>query len=125
MLKLTNRKPEPIVIAEICHQANKALCETQGDYSQADWEDAPGWQRASAISGVLNILDGIVQSPEDSHVSWLKQKEAEGWVYGEYKDVERKTHPCMVPYNELPAEQQLKDRLFFAIVSALSALKEI
>ena len=31
-----------------------------------------------------------------------------------------KTHPCMMPFNELPREQQMKDRLFIGIVRALS-----
>jgi hypothetical protein len=29
------------------------------------------------------------------------------------------THPCLVPYAQLPAEQQRKDALFQAVVAAL------
>jgi hypothetical protein len=39
-------------------------------------------------------------------------KRSEGWEHGETKDVERKTHPCLVPYDELPPEQKRKDELF-------------
>jgi hypothetical protein len=43
-------------------------------------------------------------------------------VYGEVKDAEKKTHPCIVPYKDLPPEQQAKDHLFKAVVSALAPL---
>jgi len=106
-------------VAKVCHEANKAYCETLGDTSQPSWEDAPQWQRDSAVDGVKNIIDGITKTPEDSHKGWLSQKESDGWVYGETKDPEKETHPCMVPYDELPKEQQAKDALFFAIAQAL------
>lgn len=32
-------------IAKVCHEANKAYCETLGDYSQPEWEAAPAWQK--------------------------------------------------------------------------------
>lgn len=50
-----------------------------------------------------------------SHDSWMRQKVADGWVFGEVKDPEAKTHPCMVPFDELPRDQQFKDRLFRTI----------
>lgn len=104
-------------IARVCHEANRAWCEANGDHSQPLWDDAPEWQRKSALIGVEGALGG--NTPEQSHESWLAVKEADGWVYGEVKDPEAKTHPCFVPYNELPAEQRVKDHLFVAIVSTL------
>jgi hypothetical protein len=41
-----------------------------------------------------------------------------GWVYGTAKDAEKKTHPCMVPYDKLPLAQRRKDALFQAAVRA-------
>jgi hypothetical protein len=49
----------------------------------------------------------------------MADKVAAGWHYGEVKDAEAKTHPCMVAYEELPFEQRVKDHVFRAIVSAL------
>lgn len=57
--------------------------------------------------------------PGDSHKSWYKQKEADGWVYGEEKNLEKKTHPCMVAYDELPAMQKAKDAIFIAVVKGM------
>ena len=45
-------KDRVATIAIICHEANKIYCESLGDNSQESWEDAPEWQRASAIDGV-------------------------------------------------------------------------
>jgi hypothetical protein len=45
---------------------------------------------------------------------------ADGWRYGEAKDEGAKTHPCPVPFAELPEDQQRKDALFVAIVQALA-----
>jgi hypothetical protein len=106
-------------IARVCHEANRAYCLTIGDGSQYSWADAPQWQVDSAVKGVEFCLANPDAPPSANHDSWYKQKEADGWVYGEAKNAEKKTHPCMVPYEKLPAEQQKKDALFKAIVAAL------
>lgn len=108
-----------IEIARITHEVNRAYCESIGDNSQVAWEQAPGWQRESAFSGVRAVFDGTTRSPEDQHAAWSEQKIADGWQYGEVKDAEAKTHPCLVPYSELPQEQKVKDFLFRAVVEAL------
>lgn len=111
-------------VAQVCHEANESLCVTQGDFSQKSWDEAPEWQKTSAINGVNFHLDNPDATPENSHENWLKDKEADGWKYGEVKDVEKKEHPCFRPYNELPKEQQAKDHLFRAIVHALAPFVE-
>jgi len=103
-------------IAKTCHQVNKAFCESIGDNSQPDWADAPDWQKESAIKGVNFHLRNPDSKPSDSHDSWIKEKKDKGWVFGEIKDPEKKEHPCMVPYNELPKDQQTKDALFISVV---------
>jgi hypothetical protein len=108
-------------IARICHEANRAYCVTLGDTSQPPWDVAPAWQKESAIAGVEAILSGECTSPAVSHARWYARKQGEGWVYGRTKDVDLKTHPCMVPYEELPVDQQRKDLLFIAIILALKS----
>lgn len=108
-----------IRIACVCHQANKAWCEFEGDFSQKDWEDAEQWQRDSAINGVKFRLENPDAGPDAQHNAWMADKIAGGWIYGEVKDTEKKTHPCLVPFDQLPWFQQKKDKLFIAIVDAL------
>lgn len=105
-------------IARVCHEVNRAYCEALGDMSQPSWENAPEWQRASARMGVdLHTMGNF--GPESSHISWMNQKLAEGWQYGPVKDAEKKEHPCMVPFDMLPQDQQAKDYIFRAVVHAL------
>ncbi len=106
-------------VARVCHEANRAYCLALGDESQPSWDDAPEWQIQSAVNGVRYHAENPESGPENSHESWLAEKEVDGWVYGEVKDPDAKTHPCMVPFSELPQEQQLKDVLFLSIVRAL------
>jgi hypothetical protein len=108
----------PEQIAKVCHATNKEYCHTIGDDSQKSWDEADQWQRDSAVAGVNFALSHIGSSPEDQHNSWLIDKKNNGWVYGPVKDTEKKEHPCIVPYAELPLEQRIKDYLFKAIVQA-------
>ncbi len=110
-------------IAKVCHAANKALCEGLGDVSQVPWDEAPHWQKASAVDGVAFNLRNPEAPASASHDNWLKDKMATGWKYGPVKDPERKEHPCFVPYDKLPLEQQAKDHLFKSIVAILSPLR--
>ena len=106
-------------IARVAHEINRAYCASLGDASQPAWEEAPEWQRASALAGVDMHLANPDATPEQSHESWLAQKVADGWTYGPVKDAEKKQHPCCVPYADLPAEQKAKDYLFRGVVHAL------
>jgi len=109
--------------AKVCHETNRAYCETLGDVSQAPWDLAPEWQKQSARNGVqfhLAVLqEGGKPNPESSHKNWLADKAADGWKYGPVKDPARKEHPCFVAYQDLPIDQQIKDHLFVAIVETL------
>ena len=110
-------------IAKACHEVNRAYCQALGDHSQPSWDDAPQWQQDSAMMGVNLHCDNDV-GPEASHASWMKQKEAEGWVYGAFKDpgAVPPRHHCMVPFDRLPPEQQAKDFIFRAVVHSMRGL---
>lgn len=105
-------------IARVAHEVNRAYCQALGDMSQPAWEDAPAWQRESARMGVDLHLSGDF-GPEASHFAWMKNKQDEGWTYGPVKDPGAKQHPCMVPFDQLPREQQAKDYIFRAVVHAM------
>ena len=103
--------------ARAAHEANRAWCILHGDHSQVAWDDAPEWQRTSALNGVDGVLSG--NGPRASHASWLAEKERAGWRFGEVKDAEAKTHPCFRQYDELPPEQKAKDMIFVSVARAL------
>lgn len=112
----------PLQIAMVCHETNRAYCVAIGDNTQKSWDEAEQWQKISALNGVNFAIANPNLSPTDQHNAWSNDKLKDGWVYGEIKDVEKKTHPCLVPYDELPVEQQFKDKLFRAVVISLMRL---
>lgn len=107
------------IIARVCHEANRAYCQAIGDNSQLPWNDAPQWQRDSAFKGVQFIHDNPDAPVSATHDSWSAAKIADGWVYGDVKDPDAKTHPCLVPFESLPREQQAKDYIFGAIARTM------
>lgn len=108
-------------LARTCHEVNRIYCESLGDLSQPKWEDAPDWQKASARAGVQAHLESAL-TPQQSHDLWMRHKAAEGWKFGPVKDPIKKTHPCMVPFEMLPPDQQFKDSLFGVIIQSMREL---
>ena len=107
-------------IARVAHEVNRAYCQSLGDYSQQAWEDAPQWQRDSAMTGVTLHIDNPDASASVSHESWMAEKIASGWVWGPEKNPELKQHHCIVPFDALPEAQQAKDYIFRGVVHALA-----
>lgn len=111
-----------IQVATVCHEANRAYCASIGDNSQKLWDEAPIWQKESAINGVefhlKNLKAGNEILPSSSHESWLEEKRLAGWKWGPVKDEAAKEHPCFIPFERLPGDQKIKDYLFCSIVGA-------
>ena len=104
-------------IARICHEVNRAYCLAMQEESIAvPWEEVGPEIQKSAIYGVQFLLANPDATPESQHESWRAQKIADGWVYGKDKSFTSKTHPCLVPYAELPQAQKVKDYLFQAVI---------
>lgn len=105
--------------ARAAHEANRVYCQSIGDDSQVPWDEAPAWQKGSARAGIRNVIVNPDVTPEQSHEKWMEQKLSEGWVYGPEKDTDKKQHPCIVSYENLPEAQRVKDRMFLAVARAV------
>src|SRR5687768_5646939 len=78
-------------IAAVCHEANRAYCEeVLDDDSNPLWEDAPEWQIVSACAGVKFRQENPDAPDAAQHGNWMRDKLADGWVYGKEKDEEKK-----------------------------------
>lgn len=119
---MTRELTDEQIIARAAHEVNRAYCKSLGDNSQPSWEDAPQWQWDSAMLGVKLHTENPGASPAASHESWMAQKVADGWIYGQEKRLDLKQHPCIVPFDALPVEQQAKDFIFQAVVHAARAV---
>ena len=70
------------------------------------------------LSSELEFL--IELMAKNVHETWAETRISQGWTYGEQRDDEKKTHPCLVPYEELSEEEKEYDRN-----TAISTLKFI
>lgn len=105
-LKTSNELQSRLVLA--IHEANKEIQQQTGEFIPQLSEHLT----KSILDGVYFVLDTPNCTPEQQHNNWVHFKRADGWRYGSEKDFERKEHPCLVPYNELPEIQQRKDNVF-------------
>lgn len=48
---------------------------------------------------------------ENAHDVWASQRLKDSWVYGPKRDDVKKTHPCLVAYEDLPESEKNYDRL--------------
>lgn len=82
----------------------------------------PPWDmRESAFRGQFREVIAMMCSderkanPAELHDDWVRAYEAMGWRYGPVRDADAKTHPDMVPFDELAFAEQIKDAVFVAL----------
>lgn len=64
----------------------------------------------SAIQLPQELLPLAESMAKNVHDVWAQTRIDQGWTYGPLRNDEHKTHPCLVPYEELPEEEKLYDR---------------
>ena len=52
----------------------------------------------------------VEQMSKNVHEVWSETRIQQGWTYGEQRNDELKTHPCLIPYEELPESEKEYDR---------------
>lgn len=67
-----------------------------------------------------DLLELTERIAENVHENWSIGRIADGWTYGETRDDDKKTTPCLVPYSELSDSEKEFDR-----VTAIQTLKTI
>lgn len=102
--------------ASKAHAGNCRIQEKYGEVVAPEWDDLSDYLVQSTINGVKAIIDNPEITAEDLHASWSQERISDGWVYGADKCTVAKTHPCLVPYAELPEFQREKDYSFRSIV---------
>jgi hypothetical protein len=61
-------------------------------------------QLSSQICQLTEVL------AKNAHEVWAQQRISEGWRYGQERNDQRKEHPCLVPYEQLPESEKVYDR---------------
>ena len=108
-------------IARVAYEALRLHVHVFGlkEEVQPSWSLASEDVKVSVRTGVQNVANNPATTPKDSHISWMNDKLSKDWTYGSVKNAAKKEHPCLKPYEELPVEQRVKDRLFVAVVRSL------
>lgn len=109
-------------IARAAHGVNRAYRMSLGEPGGPDWHAAPEETRNAVIRGVEYRHNHPDATPEDMHRAWASDKLEHGWSYGEGFSTLLKTHPNLVPWGSLSAEQRAKDAIFCAVVDAVLPL---
>lgn len=111
-------------IARIAHAAIRELQQILGDK-----QIPPPWDHVSEHDREMSIASARIgrhgASPEVLHEQWATKKQAAGWTPGETKDAEAKTHPLLVPFDQLPPGDRAKDYLFAGICTAMNAASDV
>ena len=123
------------LLAAACHSAWYAYAVLALGEPGLPWQSAPEWQKESLMDAVQFWDVECAALPENmpleekvkilaplSHENWMEYKKDEGWTLGEEKDPVKKTHPCMVSYDELPHDQRMKDTVVLHAYLALRPL---
>lgn len=72
----------------------------------------------------INLSEDLLSLQEklakNAHEEWAQARMNEGWTYGSKRNDEKKEHPCLVSYEDLPDSEKEYDRIL-----ALKTLKLI
>ena len=81
---------------------------------------APAPIDTSEVSLPDEIQQLVEKLAENAHDTWSIQRIREGWTFGPQRNDERKEHPDLVPYADLPESEKEYDRS-----AALGTLKAV
>lgn len=64
----------------------------------------------SQVELPAELQDLTEQMARNVHEVWAETRIKQGWRYGAERNDERREHPCLVPYDELPESEREYDR---------------
>ena len=107
-------------IARTVHEALRGWISAHGQPALPPWSRAAKWMKESTRESVRFAIENPDAPHSHQHDQWMAQKERDGWVHGPVKDADAKTHPMMIPYEDLPDFEKRKDVLVRAIAIGMS-----
>lgn len=107
------------MIAKVVHAAMAEYCRGLGQ-TFATWDQVSDQARDNALEGVRaqRHSGGDARPVAECHDAWVASLLEQGWTRGSALDVEAKTHPFLMPFDELPTSERRKAYLWRAVVDA-------
>lgn len=56
------------------------------------------------------LLSLVEEMAKNVHEVWAQNRINDGWTYGSVRNDDKKQHPCLVPYEDLPEAEKEYDR---------------
>ena len=106
------------ICARIAYEANRscALAIDGGDFPPP-WDATGDWLQKNWQTAVASVLSG--DCPEQRHRAFVEKMTKEGWKYGPETDAEKKEHPDIVLYADLPPDRRLKNQVYADVILAV------
>ena len=110
--------PEIIMHERLTENAKKVNAHYREKYGGSEWEDLSVFLRQSNISAaeffpVLKKLYNQGVSFDEltrlEHIRWCRFHFLNNWRYSTKRDDKMRLHPCLLPFDNLTKEEQLKD----------------
>jgi len=111
-------------VARMVHQTDKAYCESIGDYSNKNWEQAEPADKKRMEDIVQFYTDNPLAMDCSIHNVWIKAMVMDGWVKGDEFNPFTKTHPGIIKFEEIPFEQQVRATIIRRVIGTLGSLLE-
>ena len=80
----------------------------------------PQPQNTDDIELGSDLMELVEALANDVHEQWAAARMRDGWQYGPARNDQKKLHPCLIPYEELPESEKEYDR-----ITAITTLKLI
>jgi hypothetical protein len=107
-------------VAQVVHEAVRSWQRANNQPAAPAWSRAPKWMKESTLAAVTYRLAHPGAPNSAQHELWVEEKLASGWKRGKIKDGVKKTHPLMIPYDQLPLVERRKDALVSNVIDALT-----
>jgi RyR domain len=61
-----------------------------------------------SLAELRPLLEDLARN---AHEIWAQKRMQDGWTYGAHRDDAKRTHPSLVPYEQLPESEKEYDRV--------------
>ncbi|WP_166793585.1 MULTISPECIES: RyR domain-containing protein [unclassified Frankia] len=122
-------------------EENRALVAWENlseDFRNANYEQARDIRRKLDMIGCGIVAGAVRDDPfsfsvtdaqhneveilaKREHERWMVERQANGWRYGPHRDNDRKTHPMLVPWDDLDAPSREKDHETIRLIPMILA----
>ena len=91
--------------------------EREEDFRKQFFETIQGYME-ELYDDITELAEKGISEEEQrkAHDSWMERYFEMGWKYGEEYNPEKRTHPDLVPYDELDPKEKIKDEVFLWMV---------